>query len=561
MKYGFAYVLVIVGVLSALCGQGFAAQSVMAVGRAEIVGSNVDGARNNALTNAFREAVEKGIGVWVQSQTEVKDALLVRDQILTHAQGYVVEHEIVKEKVEGNMLALTIKAQVAVDQIGADIKSLVGRVSTAMGNPSITFVLTTWEKRGQQGSASRNNSADVSVKADTKSKYDASDDSSNSKSINASVHGLEKSTSDASLSTRERAAVTAQGASSQRSAGSTGGYIAAEGQYVEGDGYAAGRVGYSASGQQSSAQSGSIKASGRSAYDGAASATSADSYDGDINAKNSQSSNTSTKGHNDVSLASNISTKKKQDSSYSKIDEDIWVKYPDTTIIDSFNQEFKEKSFRLNAGDKAREIALSKSIKETFVNPFDRSAVRQTAEKEGVNFVARGEVKILDTMISESTGNTEVTSEVGVEIIDVASGEIVAAYRNTTTAGSSRPMEAKTQSIKKVAILAARTLASQTIETWQNASLNGREFTIEIRNVKSKRSQERPVLNALESLGSISSTTNPESSTLLVKLQFKGQKKKLEDGILDSLGSKPGFSEKEFDGPDTVDGKIVFTFK
>ena len=125
-------------------------------------------------------------------------------------------------------------------------------------------------------------------------------------------------------------------------------------------------------------------------------------------------------------------------------------------------------------------------------------------------------------MISESTGNIEVTSEVGVEIIDVASGEIVAAYKNTTTAGSGRPMEAKTQSIKKVAILAARSLANQTIETWQNASLNGHEFTIEIRNVKKKRSQERPVLNVLESLGSISSTTNPEPSTLLVKMQFKG---------------------------------------
>jgi len=383
MKYRFAYVLVIVGILSALCGQVFAAQSVMAVGRAEIVGSNVDGARNNAMTNAFREAVEKGIGVWVQSQTEVKDSTLVRDQILTHAQGYVIEHEIVKEKVEGNMFALTIKAQVAVDQIGADIKSLVGRVSTAMGNPSITFVLTTWEKRGQQGSASRTDSADVSVNSDSKSKYDISDDSSNSESINASLHGREKSASDASLSASERATVTAQGESSEHSAGTSSGSIVAGDQHVEDDGYAAGRVGYSASGHQSSAQSGSIKASGRSTYDGAASATSVDSYDGDKNAKNSTSSNTSIKGHNDASLASNTSTKVKQDSSYSKIDEDIWVKYPDTTIIDSFNQEFKEKSFKLNAGDKAREIAMSKTIKETFVNPFDRSAVRQAAEKEG----------------------------------------------------------------------------------------------------------------------------------------------------------------------------------
>ena len=439
MKRGIWQALVLAGVLLAFCGELFAAQSVTAVGRAEITGSNKDGARSNALANAFRDAVESGIGVWVQSQTEVKDAALVRDQILTRAQGYVTDHEIVKEKVEGNTLVVTIRANVAVDQIGADIKSLVGRVSLSMGNPSITFVLTSWETRGRQRSASRTDAVDASLQAEGRSKYDASDDS------------------------------------------------------------------------------GSLAVAG--------------------------------------------SAKVKRDISLAKIDEDIWVKYPDTTIIDSFNQEFKEKGFKLNAGDRAREIALSRSVKETFVNPFDRTAVRQAAEKEGVNFVARGEVKMLDTMISDSTGNTEVTSEVGVEIIDVASGEIVAAYRNTATAGSSRPKEAKSQSIKKVAVLAARTLASQTIETWQNAALNGREFTIEVRNIKSKRSQERPFLAVLESLGSISSSTNPEAKVLLVKLQFKGPKKKLEDGILDQVEAKPGFSEKEFDGPETIDGRIVFTFR
>jgi hypothetical protein len=560
MKRGMLQVLVLVCGLFAFSGQLFA-QSVTAVGRAEIVGSNRDGARSNALTNAFREAVEKGIGVWVQSQTEVKDAALVRDQILTRAQGYVTEHEIVKEKVEDNMMVVTIRASVAVDLIGADIKSLVGRVSTSMGNPSITFVLTTWEKRGSQGSSSRSDAAQSSQRSDSKSKYDLADDSSASESASASLDLKQKSDSQASNSSRERAALSARGQASQQSSGSASGRFAAGGQYAEGNGYAQGRVGYAASGQQSSDQSGNLSASGQSAYDGSSQSKSSGSYAGDMKANASQSSSTRSKGHNDASLAVDSSSKVKLDSSFSKIDEDIWVKYPDTTIIDSFNQEFKEKSFKLNAGDKAREIALSKSVKETFVNPFDRLAVRQAAEKEGVNFVARGEVKMLDTMISESTGNTEVTCEVGVEIIDVSTGDVVAAYRNTATAGSSRPMEAKAQSIKKIAVLAARTLANQTIETWQNASLNGKEYTVEIRNVKSKRSQERPILNVLEALGSISNTTNPESAVLLVKMQFKGLKKKLEDGILDQLGSKPGFSEKEFDGPETVDGKIVFTFK
>ena len=100
--------------LLCLAVPALAGQTVNAVGRAEIVGSNRDGARTNALSNAFREAVEKGLGVWVQSQTEVKDSALVRDQILTRAQGYVTNHEIIKEKVEDNLLVVTIKAEVAV---------------------------------------------------------------------------------------------------------------------------------------------------------------------------------------------------------------------------------------------------------------------------------------------------------------------------------------------------------------------------------------------------------------------------------------------------------------
>jgi hypothetical protein len=561
MKRGILYVLLLVGLMFALGGQVFAAQSVTAVGRAEIVGSNKDGARSNALANAFREAVEKGIGVWVQSHTEVKDAALVRDQILTRAQGYVTDHEIVKEKVEDNILVLTIRANVAVDKIGADIKSLVGRVSTAMGNPSITFVLTTWEKRGQQGSASRIDAVDVSVKADAKTKYDVADDSSAKESASASVRSREKSSSDASLSTQEQAAITAQGKSSQRSAGSASGRVAVGGQYVEGDGYAAGSVGYAASGQQSSAESGNMSASGKSAYDGAAKAQSSERYGADMKANASQASSTRSKGHNDASVAVDTSTKVKQDSSYSKIDEDLWKKYPDMTIIDSFQQEFLAKNFDLMAADKARQIAVSTSLAQTSVDPNDRQAVRDFATKEGAGFVARGEVKVLGFGVSEATGNQEVKTQIGVEIIDVNSGDVVGSFTNTATATSSNFDEAKMQSIKKNAVLASRTLAGQTIDVWQKRSLNGRQYSIEIRNVKSVRSQQLPILSAIKGIAQITNQANPDKATLLVKVMYKGDKESLGSGIIEAVGSKPGFSEAEFDGPGNEDGKIVFTFK
>ena len=300
---------------------------------------------------------------------------------------------------------------------------------------------------------------------------------------------------------------------------------------------------------------------GNSTYDGATKIKASKSYDGSAQAASLQASSSQEKGWSDTANNNNSSAKSKTDTSFSQISEDLWVKYPSSAIIDSFNQEFKEKRFNLVATDQAMEIANSKSLTATSVNPFDRKLVREAAEKEGANFVARGEVQILDTTISESTGNTEVTAQIGVQIIDVGSGDIVASYANTATASSGKPMEAKAQSIKKVAVLAARTLAGQTIDTWQDRSLNGRMYTIEVRKITSKRSQERPILNAIESLAQITASTNPEKDVLLVKVTYKGEKKKLEDGLLDALGSKPGFSEKEFDGPETIEGKIVFTFK
>lgn len=364
-------------------------QFVTAVGKAEIIGKNKDAAKNKALSDAFRNAVEKGLGVWIKSQTEVRDTALVKDEILTRAEGYVIDHEIIKENVEEGFYVITIRAQVAVDKIGADFRKLVGRVKTALGNPSISFVLTTWEKIGEM---------------------------------------------------------------------------------------------------------------------------------------------------------------------------DKWKKDSDITIIDAFQQEFKEKGFDLKATDKARSIATEVSVNRISFDPSDRKAVREEAEKEGANFVARGEARIIDKSISENTSNFEITAQIGVEIIDVNSGDIVSSYSNTATASSKNENNAKVQALKKVAVLAAKTLADQTLNTWQERSLSGKQYTVEVINIKSMRKQKKPILDAIESVAQITSQTSPREGVLMVNVIYRGDKKKLGDEILSQLESKAGFSETEFDGPFDEGGKIIFKF-
>jgi len=503
-------------------------QFVTVTGKWALAGSSEAVAKDKALSDAFRNAVEKGLGIWVKGQTEVRENIVVRDEILSRAEGYVVDHEVLKEGSQDGLYIVTIRAKVSVDKIGVDFKRLVGRVKTQMDNPSITFVLTTWEKRGLSGSYNKVEALDVTAR---KKESDNVFTSSDGKNL---IRSVDKTT--AAETTGEDVKVSKR----QRTEGALSGTV----QEKRNDDLSEGKVTYSGAGN----------------YQGSGELKTQRDYSGQVS-KNVQNERTYTgKSQTDKTSALDSSERTAKSGSYFKIDEAVWKKYPDTTIIDSFQQEFKEKGFDLKATDQAREIALTESIAGTAVNPNDRKAVRNAAEKEGANFVARGEVTIVDSIRSETTGNQEVTARLGIEIIDVNSGDIVASYSNTAKTSNKSEEEAKIQSIKKISILAARTLADQTITTWQERSLTGREYSVEFRNITSIRGQKMPVMKAVESVAKIKSQTSPQPTILLLHVLFKGDKNALGTKLLETVGDKPGFSEKEFDGPKDEGGKIVFEF-
>lgn len=543
----FLCVLTIIFASNNICYS--ASDRVIVTGRAEIIGKNIDAARNKALADAFRNAVEVGLGVWTKSESEVKDATLVKDEILTRAEGYVIDHEIVKEGHESGFYYITISAKVAIDKIGTDFKRLVGRVKTAMGNPSITFVLTTWEKIGLKGSNSEMSinyeSESRREKIDTEESLDAKKGSDTYDALSTDEKFAGKGASSQKVSVKASLASDRRGKSSVILSGRT----SESDEKFDGSVDASETLDYTenANVQLNSSQSNSVK--------------STVSYSGEVKRKSLDYQSYKMKDQKETSTSTDNFRKTAKSSNYQKIDEKLWKKYPDMTIIDAFQQEFKNKNFDLKATDKAREIALAESLAKTSVDPSDRKAVREEAEKEGANFVARGEAKILDIQQSENTGNFEVTAQVNVEIIDVNSGDIVASYTNTASASNKSEANARVQSIKKIAVLAARTLADQTISTWQERSLSGRQYSIEIRNIKSMRKQKKPIMDAVEAIAQIVSQTSPQDGVLLLNVLYKGDKRKLGDQIMEQLETKPGFSENEFDGPFDEGGKIVFKFK
>ena len=239
--------------------------------------------------------------------------------------------------------------------------------------------------------------------------------------------------------------------------------------------------------------------------------------------------------------------------------EDVWKKVPDNQIVDKFQQQFVKLQFNVKATDMARKIAIAPSLAKTAVNPSDRAAVRKFAEKENVNFIARGEVAVL-RYARVNGGKIKASLQIGVEVIDVNSGEVVAAFSNAVHTVATSVEVARNGGINKAAVVAAGKLSEQVMDAWINAADNGSQFTVELRKMKSARSQKIPFEKALKSVVSINSQTQPKKDVVTYAVTFKGSKSDLGMAILEAVGDKPGFDEKSFEGPQDIDGKIVFEF-
>ncbi len=78
--------------------------------------------RNEALIAAKRDAVEKGIGTVLISQTEIENFMLKRDQIITKTTGNVKKYEIIKEaKTPEGGLEIKIKAWLSKSSMRDDL--------------------------------------------------------------------------------------------------------------------------------------------------------------------------------------------------------------------------------------------------------------------------------------------------------------------------------------------------------------------------------------------------------------------------------------------------------
>ena len=114
-------------------------QTVVAEGMASAQG-NPAIARDNAVQDALRKAVEQAVGTMVASETLVENFQVVRDSIYNKSSGYIKEYKIVKETPGKDLYAVTISAVVGVGELKNDLGAL-GLLIARAGKPRTLFMI------------------------------------------------------------------------------------------------------------------------------------------------------------------------------------------------------------------------------------------------------------------------------------------------------------------------------------------------------------------------------------------------------------------------------------
>jgi len=114
--------------------------SITAVGQAAVLSGDKPAAREKAIEDGLRHAVEMSAGTKVSSTSEVQDFQTKLDRVLTHSQGFVKHYDILKETLDGDVIQITIKAQISQADLDKDLEA-VGLLLSRKGMPRTMVLL------------------------------------------------------------------------------------------------------------------------------------------------------------------------------------------------------------------------------------------------------------------------------------------------------------------------------------------------------------------------------------------------------------------------------------
>ena len=111
-------------VLLALPARAGDVQEIEAKGEAAIMQGDKAMARDKAIDDALRKAVESAVGTMISSETITENYQLLSDRIYSHSDGYVQKYRITDEREEDGVYIVEVKAKVGIVSIQNDLQSL-----------------------------------------------------------------------------------------------------------------------------------------------------------------------------------------------------------------------------------------------------------------------------------------------------------------------------------------------------------------------------------------------------------------------------------------------------
>lgn len=98
-------------------------------------------AEDEALDDALRNAVEEGVGVFVDAQTLVQEYQLLGDRIYVQAKGYIRSYQVLSTTRERDLTRVRIKAVVGLTRLKYDLMAL-NLIKTLKGDPRIMVTIS-----------------------------------------------------------------------------------------------------------------------------------------------------------------------------------------------------------------------------------------------------------------------------------------------------------------------------------------------------------------------------------------------------------------------------------
>jgi len=114
--------------------------AIEAAGAAAIVSNDTASARDAAIADALRKAVEQAVGTVVAADTLVENFQVLEDSVYTKSAGYVKSYSIIAEGRSGQTYEVRVRALVATGELGSDLESL-GLILHRAGKPAVLFMV------------------------------------------------------------------------------------------------------------------------------------------------------------------------------------------------------------------------------------------------------------------------------------------------------------------------------------------------------------------------------------------------------------------------------------